>query len=282
MYRHLQPFAKICFPVIAITLLGACRQVKPRADASEPSPPSVKVQLAFVESRIVRESSEFVANLESRKSVNLQPRVAGQISRIFVKAGDKVKAGTPLLQIDEKEQRALVVGRASEVDSARANVQRVKAGKQQAQAKLMQTIASVRNAEANLKTLEAERLKALADLKFNRTQYQRYTQLQAEGAVSLQMRDQFANSFDTAKATVDAAEARIQAQRALIESQRSNIAAQQAEVEAQRVEIVKAEQQIQQAQANLKEQQARLQFYTITAPQHQDIVLHKQFKQWKS
>jgi RND family efflux transporter MFP subunit len=264
IYKHLKPLSTLGFSIIAVALLGACRSTEPSAIASESK--VLPVKLAAVESGMIRDNSEFVANLESRKSVVLQPRVQGQVSRIFVQAGDTVKAGTPIMQIDSREQLAAVESRAREVDSARANAQRARASKQQAKAKVLQSISDLKNAEATFKTLEADRKKALADLKFNQDQYERYQQLHAEGAVSRQMHDQFRNSLDTAKAALLAVEARIQAARAEIESQRSNIAAQQAEVEAQGAEVIGAERQIQYFIANTREQQARLQYYTITAP----------------
>ena len=215
---------------------------------------------------MIRESSEFVANLESRKSVVLQPRVQGQIERIFVRAGDTVKAGAPIMQIDSREQLAAVESQTKEVDSFRANAQRARASKYQAKAKVSQSISGLKNAEAAFKTLEADRKKALAKLKFNQDQYKRYQQLHAEGAVSRQMRDQFKNSLDTAQAELLAVEARLQAQRAEIESQKSNISAQEAEMKAQEAEVIRAKRQIKQVKADTQEQQARLQYYTITAP----------------
>ena len=264
MYKDLKSFSILWFYMIGSAFLGACNQVNEDASANQPE--KLAVKLATVETTIVRDCSEFIANLESRQSVVLQPRVQGQIERIFVKTGDKVKAGTPIMQIDSLEQLAAVKSRATEVDSARANTQRSRASKQQAKAKVLQSKASLNNAQANLKTLEADRRKNLADLKFNQDQYERYQQLHGEGAISRLALNQFGNSLDAAKATLSAVEARMKAARAEIESQKSNIAVQKAEVEAQRAEILKAEQEIRQAKADTQGQQARLQYYTIAAP----------------
>src|SRR5437870_4132183 len=46
--------------------------------------------------------------MKSRRSILLQPQVDGQLTRIFVKAGDRVSAGQPLMQIDPARQRATV------------------------------------------------------------------------------------------------------------------------------------------------------------------------------
>ena len=46
--------------------------------------------------------------LKSRRSSEVRPQVEGIITRIFVKSGDRVAAGTALLQIDASKQRAAV------------------------------------------------------------------------------------------------------------------------------------------------------------------------------
>lgn len=51
-------------------------------------------------------SSEYLAALKSRNSTTISPQVDGQITQIFVKSGDVVKAGTPLMQIDPLKQQA--------------------------------------------------------------------------------------------------------------------------------------------------------------------------------
>ncbi len=263
-YHHWKKLSLIGISIMGTSLLSSCHSVDPAANASQPE--VVSVELATVKNGTIRDSSEFVAQLESRQSVILQPRVEGQIERIFVRAGDLVKAGTPIMQIDAREQLASVESRASEVDSARANMQRTYANKQQAKANLSRSLATLKNAEANLKTLEADLRKAQAELRFNQGQYQRYQQVYAEGAISSQDVNQYKNSLDIAQAELEAVEAEIQAQKSEIESHRASINAQQAEVTAQKAELVRAERQIQQAQANTQEQEARLDYYSITAP----------------
>jgi multidrug efflux pump subunit AcrA (membrane-fusion protein) len=208
---------------IALSLgaLNACRQADPAANAQ---PASVAVKLATVQSSTLADSSEYVANLESRQSVTLRPRVEGQVSQIYVTQGSEMAAGTLIMQIDPARQQAAV-----------NSIAAVTAGSQ----------AEVENARATLENYRAERLKRLADLKFNRAQYERYSSLYVSGAVSRQMADQYQNSLEVAQANVGAIDAQIKAQQATIaSSQRS----------------------VQQAQANTQEQSVQLQYFNITAP----------------
>ena len=264
IHKYLKTLGFIGISVVGTSILSSCHSVDPAANASQPE--AVSVELAKVKNGTISDSSEFVAQLESRNSVVLQPRVEGQIERILVKAGDLVEAGTPIMQIDAREQAASVASRATEIDSARANLQRTHASKQQANANLSRSQATLKNAEANLKTLEADLRKANADLKFNQDQYQRFQQVYTEGAISSRDVNQYKNSLDIAQAELEAVKAQIQAQKSEIESHRASIDAQKAEVAAQSAELVQAERQIQQAQANTEEQEARLEYYTINAP----------------
>jgi RND family efflux transporter MFP subunit len=48
--------------------------------------------------------------LKSRHSANINPQVEGYITKIFVTSGERVTAGTPLIQIDPLKQQAAVSG----------------------------------------------------------------------------------------------------------------------------------------------------------------------------
>ncbi len=187
-------------------------------------PPPAVVKLATVQAGAIEDSSEFIASLESRHSVKLQPRIQGQVTQIFVNPGTDVPVGAPILQIDPKQQQA--------------SVNSVSAAAQGAQSQLA-------NARAQLTSLEAERLSNEADVKLNQQEYQRYSNLAAQGAVARQTSDQYLNKRDVAQATLRATIGKIQAQQAT---------------------IAQAEKSIQQAQANTNEQQVQLQYYKITAP----------------
>jgi len=80
------------------------------------APPPTPVKVAIVHPAPVADASELVATIKSLSSTTIHPRVDGQITRIYVKSGDRVKAGTPLLQIDPLRQQAAVASQ----DSARA------------------------------------------------------------------------------------------------------------------------------------------------------------------
>ncbi|AFZ27546.1 RND family efflux transporter, MFP subunit [Cylindrospermum stagnale PCC 7417] len=158
-------------------------------------PPGVRVKLSTVETGTIEDSSEFIAKLESRRSVELKPRIEGQVSQIFVRSGDTVGLGSAIIQIDSRQQQAAVSG--------------INAAGQAA-------VAQLENARATLKSLQADRLSNVADVQLNQQDYKRYSDLADQGAVSRQTKDQYANRLATARANLGAIDAKIQAQKATI------------------------------------------------------------------
>ncbi|MBD2293291.1 efflux RND transporter periplasmic adaptor subunit [Anabaena sphaerica FACHB-251] len=178
--------------------------------------PAVKVKLSAVQTGTVEDSTEFIATLESRRSVNLQPRVQGQVTQIFVRSGDLVTAGAAIIQIDARQQQAAVNSL-----SAAAQVSK----------------AQLANARATLKSLAAERLGKVANVQLNQQEYKRYSDLTDQGAVSRQTKDLYANKLATAKAELGAIDSRIQAQKATISQAEKSLEQADANIRQQQVQL---------------------------------------------
>lgn len=78
--------------------------------------PAMPVQVQIAQSVRIPVSTEYLSVLKSRQSAAINPQVEGQITAIFVKSGDSVSKGTPLLQIDPLKQEATL----SSQEAARA------------------------------------------------------------------------------------------------------------------------------------------------------------------
>lgn len=199
--------------VIAWRLL-APQGVAPSANAEQPQ--ESRVRLSPVKTATLRESSEFVANLDSRQSVTLQPRIEGQISQIFVSSGERVAAGTPIIQVDPEEQQAAVSSVNAAARAARAEVE---------------------NARATLRSLEAQRISNLSDVQYNQKEYQRYSNLADQGAVARSTGDQYTNSIQTAQAALSATNKDIEAQRATIAQAQEALGEAQANIREQQAQL---------------------------------------------
>jgi RND family efflux transporter MFP subunit len=78
--------------------------------------PPMDVKTVVLAAKPVPQSSEFIASIRSLRSITVQPQVEGLVRRLFVEAGDRVRAGQPLAQIDPEKQQASVAA----LQSARA------------------------------------------------------------------------------------------------------------------------------------------------------------------
>jgi len=78
--------------------------------------PAMPVQVQIAQSVRIPVTTEYLSVLKSRQSAAINPQVEGQITAIFVKSGDSVSKGTPLLQIDPLKQEATL----SSQEAARA------------------------------------------------------------------------------------------------------------------------------------------------------------------
>lgn len=178
--------------------------------------PPIPVKTITLQAKPIEERSEFVANLQSRRSVTLRPRTQGQITQILVSPGQRVAAGTVLIQIDPSEQQAVVNSAYASVASAQANVD---------------------NANAVLRSLQAERLSKVAEMELSQVEHNRFAALANEGAVSVQTRDQYASRLEVARASLRAIDEQIQAQRAAVTRAEKAVQEAQARIQAQQVQL---------------------------------------------
>jgi len=105
-----------------LVFLGVAGCDKSGAAPNAGGPPAVPVTLSTLAATRIRDTTEYVATLKSRRSILLQPQVDGQLTRIFVKSGDTVEANQPLMQIDPARQRATVTSVAATRASRQAGL----------------------------------------------------------------------------------------------------------------------------------------------------------------
>lgn len=202
------------FPtILVLSLVAGCSGEKPPQAAA---PPATPVKLAVVESGTIDDSSDYIASLQSRRSVNLQTQIDGRVTRIFVKSGAPVAAGDLLIQVDPAKQQATVSSSSAAAESARAELE---------------------NAKATLKSLEAQRQSNLSQVKFSEQEYERYSTLFSQGAVARQSLEQFTNSLQAARSNLASVEAQMRAQEATIAKSARDLQQSLANVREQEVEL---------------------------------------------
>ena len=90
---------------------------------AQTAPPPTGVQVMTLEAKPIEQASEFIATLRSLRSTTIQPEVEGLITRIFVKSGDKVRTGDPLVQINADRQVAVVAALDAQLREGRVQLQ---------------------------------------------------------------------------------------------------------------------------------------------------------------
>src|SRR5438105_15924537 len=95
---------------LAVVLSGGCKQQNAMPAGFPPTP----VTLQPAELTRIEDATEYVAMLRSLHSTTIQPQIDGQVTQIFVKSGDRVAAGAPLMQIDPRRQQAAVSSQQAE------------------------------------------------------------------------------------------------------------------------------------------------------------------------
>ncbi len=156
---------------------------------------AVSVKLAEVQTSSIKDSSEFIASLQSLRSASLQANTQGKVSQIFVKVGSPIAAQAPLLQINSNNRSAKVS------NNNIANLQNTQ---------------QLQNARTQLQELKAQQLSKLQNLRLNQEKYEKYANLAAEGAISKQTKDEYAQRLEAAKIEFNNLGTNIQTQQATI------------------------------------------------------------------
>lgn len=119
------PLVALCLGA-AVALTAGCGQKDSAKGAPGLPPGGMPVQVQVVKSDTIPDTTEYLSVLKSRHSANINPQVEGQITKIFVKSGDRVKTGEPLLEIDPLKQKATVSSQEAARAAQEANAQLAK------------------------------------------------------------------------------------------------------------------------------------------------------------
>jgi RND family efflux transporter MFP subunit len=110
-------FSALFAVILAVITVGCGQKV-----AGNQPDPAVQVKTVVVEPVSIPDASEYLATLKSRHSTALNPQVEGQVTHILVKSGDRVKAGSPLIEIDPLKQQATLSSQEASRAAQESNV----------------------------------------------------------------------------------------------------------------------------------------------------------------
>jgi HlyD family secretion protein len=204
-----------------------------------------EVQTAKVEKRAALEA-KVTANGEVRpiQFINLTAEVSGRVTDVFVKEGDQIKKGKPLLRVDPTQL-------ASSTSMQEAALRVTQADVQNQNAVLAATENSVNTARAALSTAQADFERAKVERNNAEVELKRNTDLLEAGITSRSIYDTAKMRFDSAVASVNAAQAR---------------------VDQSQVQVRDAEIRVKQSQAALSSSKARVSQQQASLAQSSDLL----------
>ncbi len=204
------------------------------------------------------------------QSVNISPKSAGRIARVFVEQGDRVTAGQRLAQMETSDLQAELLRAQANLSQAQARLAEVTAGPRneeiaQAQARLDQARARLAAAGSGrpeeISQAQAQVSASASRLDLARARLERNRNLQSQGVISLDMLNQSEAEFRDAEANLLVAEQRLnQANSGARTEDAAQLAAavREAESTVQLLESGSRPEQIAQAQAQVAAAQAQV------------------------
>ncbi len=231
---------KIVIGAVVIVVIGVviAVSVSRRNDLPE-------VQVATVERRATLEA-KVTANGEVRppRFISLQSEVTGRVTDVFVKEGDLVKKGKPLVRVDPTQLASATSIQEAGLRAAQADVQNQTAAMSTAENAINTARASLTTFQADLERSNVERNNAEIELK--------------RAADLLEARIGTRQSYDTAKMRFDSAKASVNAA--------------QARVEQAQLQIKDTEVRVQQAKTSIEASQARAAQQQASLAQQSDLL----------
>lgn len=178
MRFHFMRSIRLIAAIAILCAAVACRGSSGPGPAQASGPPPMGVATAVLAKKPLQDASEFIATVRSLRSSTVQPEVDGVVTRIFVKSGDRVRLGAPLVQIKPDKQQAAVrsseanrAGLEADVQYWRQQVKRlealVTAGAISRQ-EFDQAQNSLRSAESRLEALKAQVNEQQVELQYYR------------------------------------------------------------------------------------------------------------------
>ena len=148
---------------VALAAAGCGEKTSAGGPGAAGGPPAMPVQVQVAQSVRIPDTTEYLSVLKSRQSAVINPQVEGQVTKIFVKSGDDVTTGMPLLQIDPLKQEATVNSQAATLTAQEANLRLAQVQLERAQKLYAAGVTSKQdfdNAQSNYDAIAAQ-VKAL-------------------------------------------------------------------------------------------------------------------------
>ena len=154
--------AAVC--LISVSILAGCNKTNPQAADTVERVLSVQVEEVLYGS--LSDSNRLTGTIEPQTEVEVVPKTAGEIKKIFVKKGDVVKVGDSLAQLDDSAERNALAQQRTALKQAKASLESAQNGKSKAEKSYAQSQVSVRQAQDSLDNARQSQTDNLDNMEF--------------------------------------------------------------------------------------------------------------------
>jgi HlyD family secretion protein len=198
--------------------------------------------------------------------INMTSEVAGRIEEIYVKEGDQVTKGKPLVRLDptqlqsnEAAQQAALQAALSDTQNARTQVLASQNGVANAQQALSAAEASLAQSRQQVVASQTNVDRAQVDLNTAQRELKRTTDLVESGVASRSDYDAARDRYDQARVSLRTAQANLETQKIAIEESKARVNQQRVAVTNAQTNVKVSQQSVQTSEARVNQQQAILQ-----------------------
>lgn len=190
--------------------------------------------------------------------MNLTSEVQGRIEEIYVKEGDHVEKGDPLVRLDPTQEKSSTDVQLASLASAQTRVQSAENQKNQAQQSLSVAQIAVDNARQAVITGQTEVDRSQVELNAATRELKRNAQMLESGVVSRLVYDESKDRVDNARAALETAKANLESRRISVKDAQSRVAQQQLIVRDSDTSIQRARKDVNAEEARLRGQKTQL------------------------
>jgi HlyD family secretion protein len=259
--KQLVPVMLTCV-VIGSAILSGCGSSK--SATAKPASRAVPVATTVVKEGTIGAHAVFTGQISPSLQTKVVSKISGKVVKVFVNAGDTVKAGQPLVQVDTTDLENQLRQQQAQLKQQQAQVQAIQAQVQTNEAQLEKAKTDAQN---NYNQLLAPLQQAKIDLDAKQMAFNREQNLYQQGAASKADLDAAQTALETAKSKYDAAQQQVNAASPGGDPLNvDSVKIAQDQVSQAQAQVAAAQAQLGQIQANIEATQSQIAQATVTSP----------------
>ena len=208
--------------LMAVGILGVGSATYFVVEARKPKIDLNKLTVPVQAENLTLRITDITGSVVPIQNVNLSPKTSGRLAKLFVEQGDRVQEGQQIALMENAELQARLAQAQANLNKAQATLAEAQAGSRpeeinQAKARLLQSQARLESARGGnpqeIEQVRAQIEAAKSRLALAKLRADRYRNLAAQGAVSLDKRDEALTEERNAQANLEEAQRRLEQQK---------------------------------------------------------------------